>query len=125
MVLAIVPAREEQLLSWISSGTDGSFIGDGIAHDWRWQTFYPELYIESLGLRHIVRDQAASNRPVMRPFGPGSSGGLLLAGGIPIGLQIAAVSPDFQVAFAQSFDVSLSWLQARLRSHHCRSASAC
>lgn len=111
----LLPASESQLLDWISKGTDGTFLGDGVTHAWRWQTFYPELQIDSLGrLRHIVRYQSNENPSNGYPFGPGSSGGVLVAGGIPIGLQIAAISPDFQVAFAQSFDVSLHWLQDRI-----------
>lgn len=111
------PVSESQLLGWISSGTQGTFLGDGLTQTWQWQTFYPELQIESLGrLRHIVRYQTNANPTNGHPFGPGSSGGVLVAGGIPIGIQIAAISPDFQVAFAQSFDVSLHWLQNRLRA---------
>lgn len=111
------PANESQLLDWISTGTEGTFLGDGVTHAWQWQTFYPELQIESLGrLRHIVRYQSSANPTSSHPFGPGSSGGVLVAGGIPIGLQIAAINPDFQTAFAQTFDVSLQWLQNRLRA---------
>lgn len=113
----LLAASESQLLDWISSGTQGTFLGDGVTHSWQWQTFYPELQIESLGrLRHVVRYQSSDKPTNSHPFGPGSSGGVVVAGGIPIGLQIAAISPDFQVAFAQSFDVSLQWLQNRLRA---------
>ncbi len=114
-------ATQEQLLHWVSTGTDGSFYGDGVTYPWRWQTFYPELQIASLGrLRHIVRYRLAelptAPAKIERPFGPGSSGGVLVADGIPIGLQVAAMAPDFQVGFAQSFDLSLPWLQNRLRA---------
>lgn len=113
----LIPASEPQLLDWISNGTEGTFLGDGVTHAWQWQTFYPELHIASLGrLRHIVRYQASDNANNHHPFGPGSSGGVLVAGGIPIGLQIAAINPAFQVGFAQSFDVSLQWLKNRLRA---------
>lgn len=113
----LLPASQSQLLGWISTGTEGTFLGDGVTYAWQWQTFYPELQIAALGrLRHIVRYQSNANPINSHPFGPGSSGGVLVAGGIPIGLQIAAINPDFQVAFAQSFDVSLQWLQNRLRA---------
>ncbi len=110
-------ASEWQLLDWIARGTQGSFFADGVTQNWQWQTFYPELQIDSLGrLKHIVRYQVSDSSTSSSPFGPGSSGGVLVAGGIPIGLQCAAISPDFRVAFAQSFDVSLKWLQNRLRA---------
>lgn len=113
----IVPAEELQLLRWITHGTDGIFLGDGVQHGWRWQTYYPELAIEGLGkLQHVVRYEALQAAADSDPFGPGSSGGLLLAGGIPIGIQVAAMRPGYRVGFAQTFDASLVWLQKQLRA---------
>lgn len=114
---ALASASQQQLLHWIAAGTKGVYIGDGVTHNWRWQTFYPELSIPQLGrLRHIVRYQSTAMQAKDIPFGPGSSGGILVAGGIPIGIQIAATGPLFQEAFAQCFDVSLAWLKKRLRA---------
>lgn len=113
----ITPADEPQLLRWIMHGTMGTFLGDGVQYGWRWQTYYPELTIEGLGkLQHVVRYEALEAVADSNPFGPGSSGGLLLAGGIPIGIQVAAMRPDFRVGFAQTFDASLAWLQKHLRA---------
>lgn len=115
--LSLATASEQQLLHWIATGAEGTYIGDGVIHNWRWQTFYPELSISPLGrLRHIIRYQSAAPQTGGAPFGPGSSGGVLVAGGIPIGIQIAATSPFFRDAFAQCFDVSLAWLKKRLRA---------
>lgn len=113
----LATASQQQLLHWIATGTEGVYIGDGVTHNWRWQTYYPELSIPQLGrLRHIVRYQSTATQAKEIPFGPGSSGGVLIAGGIPIGIQIAATGPLFQDAFAQCFDVSLAWLKKRLRA---------
>lgn len=113
----LVTASEQRLLQWIAAGAEGTYIGDGVTHNWRWQTFYPELSISPLGrLRHIIRYQSAAPHTGGVPYGPGSSGGVLVVGGIPIGIQIAATSPLFQDAFAQCFDVSLAWLKRRLRA---------
>lgn len=113
----LATASQQQLLHWIAMGSEGVYIGDGVAHHWRWQTFYPELSIPQLGrLRHIVRYQSTGVQTKAIPFGPGSSGGVLVAGGIPIGIQIAATGPLFQEAYAQCFDVSLAWLKRRLRA---------
>ncbi len=110
-------AGERQLLPWIAHGTVGTYIGDGAAHPWQWQTFYPQLSIPQLGrMRHIVRYRCTAEHTSVQPFGPGSSGGVIVAGGIPIGLQVAATSPSFQDAFAQCFDVSLIWLKKQLRA---------
>ncbi len=110
-------ASEQQLLMWIARGTEGMYIGDGVSHRWWWQTFYPQLSIPQLGrVRHIVRYRAMAEPSGTLPFGPGSSGGLIVAGGIPIGMQIAATSPWFQEGFAQCFDVSLTWLKTHLRA---------
>ena len=115
---SLATASETQLLDWIATGTEGTYIGDGATHRWRWQTFYPELSISQLGrLRHVIRYRSTvSQTDDASPFGPGSSGGVLVAGGIPIGIQIAATSPLFQDAFAQCFDVSLAWLKNQLRA---------
>ncbi len=114
----IAPASEAQLLRWVSQGTTGSFLADGSSHAWQWQTFYPELAIAKLGkLQHIIRYRSvAVAEAAQPPFGPGSSGGVLVAGGIPIAVQVAAMAPDFTVGFAQSLDVSLGWLKLRLRA---------
>lgn len=114
---SLVTPSQRQLLRWIHHGTEGVCVGDGVTHNWRWQTFYPQLSIPQLGrLRHIVRYQSTAVHTQQVPFGPGSSGGVVVAGGIPIGIQIAATGPFFQEAFAQCFDVSLAWLKKQLRA---------
>ena len=94
----ILPADEPQLLRWISRGTSAVFLGDGVQHACSWQSYYPELTIENLGeLPHIVRYEATDAVLYSAPFGPGSSGGVLLAGGIPIGVQVAAMVPIIEL----------------------------
>ncbi len=111
------PANEKQIVNWVSQGTSGSFLGDGVVHAWTWRTFYPELAIERLGkLEQVIRYEATGSGLSSGPFGPGSSGGVLVAGGIPIGMQIAAMQPDYRVGFAQTFHVSLAWLRRQLRA---------
>lgn len=115
----IQPAQESHLLSWISGGTTGDFLGDGVTYGWTWRTFYPELTIERLGnLQQIVRYEINPEHTLQAPLGPGSSGGVLVAGGIPIGLHIASVRPDYRIGFAQTFAASLSWLSKQIRASH-------
>ncbi len=121
-------AGEPELLRWTSQGTQGSLIGSaGAILAWQWRTFYPQLSIAGLGrLTGIVRyEYAASSKATAgpeysqttrQPFGPGSSGSVLLAGGIPIGLQVAAMQPDYRIGYAQTFWASLPWLQNRLKA---------
>jgi hypothetical protein len=114
---SIQPAQESHLLHWISQGTTGSFLGDGVIYGWTWRTYYPELTIEKLGsLQQVVRYEIDPQHVAPTPLGPGSSGAVLLAGGIPIGLHIAAERPDYRVGFAQTFAVSLSWLSQQIRA---------
>jgi len=113
----IAPAQESHLLQWISRGTTGVFLGDGVMYGWSWRTYYPQLAIETLGnLQQVVRYELNAEHVSPTPLGPGSSGAVLVAGGIPIGLHIAAERPDFRVGFAQTFAVSLSWLSKQIRA---------
>lgn len=113
----IATAEERDLMRWTTHGTQGSFVGHHNRHAWRWQSFYPELSIQGLGkLKGIVRyDFVGPEREMdLDPFGPGASGGVLLAGGIPIGIQVAAMEPHYRVGFAQTFWSSIPWLTKRL-----------
>lgn len=124
----ITVASEADLLRWTSRGTNGSWIGEqGVIHGWQWRTFYPQLAIAGLGkLTGIVRYEYTAaletvggvqrTSPVSAPFGPGSSGSVILAGGIPIGLQVAAMQPDYRIGYAQTLWTSLPWLQTRIRA---------
>ena len=126
-VTPIQPATEPDLLKWIAPGTAGVFFADDANCRWRWKTFYPQMHIDGLGnLEHVVRyelvsdgsgwDDAASHSPNTRSLGLGSSGGVLVSGGIPIGIQVAAMKPRFQVGYAQTLESSLPWLKSRLRA---------
>ena len=113
----ILPATQSQLVRWITRGTFGTLVGDGVQHAWGWQAYYPELAIPGIGrVQHVIRYEATADVGAAMPFGPGSSGGVLMAGGIPIGIQIAAMQPEFRIGLAQAFDHSLAWLQRRLRA---------
>lgn len=113
-------ATEADLLRWTSLGTTGQLFADNRSRPWRWQTYYPSLHIEGLGrLRHVIRYDLTDTAENLQPstaFGPGTSGGVLVAGGIPIGIQVAAMQPSYQIGYAQSFIASLSWLQERLQA---------
>lgn len=115
---AIAVASENELVRWTSAGTQGSYIGTGVPHRWRWQTFYPELKIDGLGrLVGIVRYEylpASHASDAKKPFGPGASGGVVVAGGIPIGVQVAAMHPEYRVGYAQTFWATLPWLKKKL-----------
>lgn len=114
--LSIVTAADLQ--HWTSAGTAGHFVGDRVVIPWTWQAFYPALVIPTLGrLQHIVAYDSASDDNVSGvPFGPGSSGGVLVTGGLVLGLQVAAMRPHFDVGYAQTLDVSLAWLQQKLHA---------
>ncbi|TWT88049.1 hypothetical protein [Neorhodopirellula pilleata] len=114
----LVVVTGADLSRWVASGTTGQFVGDAVSHDWSWQAFYPAFSIDGLGrLQHVVSYETPNDSTSPdAPFGPGSSGGVITAEGLLIGLQIAAMKPRFQVGYAQTFDVSLAWLQTRLRA---------
>lgn len=113
----LLPADERQLMAWVMQGTDGILLGDGRTHSWNWRTYYPELTIDGLGkLQQVIRYEVAGPDSNLPPLGPGSSGGVLVAGGIPIGMHVAAIRPRYRIGYAQTFHVSLSWLRARLRA---------
>ncbi len=114
---SIVPADEPRLLQWVTLGTNGSFLGDGVQHAWTWQAYYPVLAIDQLGkLEQVIRYEVNGGDSIVAPFGPGSSGGVVMAGGIPIGLHVAAMRPDYRVGFAQTFQVSLAYIRKQLRA---------
>lgn len=114
--LAMVTAAD--LRNWTRTGTTGNFIGDRVVIPWTWQAFYPTLVIPTLGrLQHIVAYESTSGENVSgAPFGPGSSGGVVVTGGLVLGLQVAAMRPKFDVGYAQTLDVSLAWLQQKLHA---------
>ncbi|WP_068131363.1 hypothetical protein [Roseimaritima ulvae] len=116
----IATAREADLLAWTSRGTSGQLFADRRRLAWDWQTYYPSLHIEGLGrLQHIIRyglKGSAGGPAAASAFGPGTSGAVLVAGGIPIGIQIAAMQPGYTIGYAQSFSASVSWLQDRLQA---------
>lgn len=115
----LIPS-ESDLTRWASRGASGSFIGDQVTHRWTWQAFYPALSIPTLGqLQHMVsyRAKATSGQEATRqPFGPGSSGGIVIADGVVLGMQLAAMGPEFDIGYAQTLDVSFAWLKKQLRA---------
>lgn len=124
----IPPASPEDLLRWISRGTDGMLIASTSDSAWEWQAYFPQFHMPELGrLAHVIRFEvtdaseqwsqaSAATRSRTLPLGPGSSGSLLVAGGAPIGLQIAAVAPDFRIGYAQAFEGSLPWLRSKVKA---------
>jgi hypothetical protein len=138
-VASIEIAEAKQMLRWIHGGTQGNHLaaqtngqrdstsnpaidrprGAIPAVRWRWETYYPTWQATTLGrLRQVIRFRvvpAETSMPHRLPFGPGTSGAAITAGGIPIGMQIAAEAPHFEVGYAQSFEASLGWLRRRLR----------
>lgn len=114
----LVVVTGEDLSRWVASGTAGQFVGDAVSHDWSWQAFYPAFSIAGLGrLRHVLAyETPIDGTSTGSPFGPGSSGGVITAEGLVIGLQVAGMKPRFHIGYAQTLDVSLAWLQTRLRA---------
>jgi len=116
----LVIPTEADLTRWTSRGASGTFVGDRVTHDWKWRAFYPSLLIPSLGqLQHLVsyQFQAGSGATnAIEPFGPGSSGGVILAEGVVLGMQVAAMKPDFHIGYAQSLDVSTAWLKKQFKA---------
>ncbi len=108
------------LARFTSTGISGTFAGKRIAHAWRWNAFYPTLMIPTLGrLKHVVSYEIQSDDDASRPrkpFGPGTSGGAIIADGLLIGIQVAAMKPNFEIGYAQTFDISAAWLQKNLRA---------
>lgn len=114
--LTIVSGQD--LSRWTRTGTSGNFVGDEVVAPWTWQAFYPTLSVPTLGrLQHIVAYKHASKQTDSgAPFGPGRSGGVLVASGLVLGVQVAAMRPRFDVGYAQTLDVSLAWLKKKLRA---------
>ncbi len=114
--LAIVTG--DDLSHFARTGATGRFVGDRSVVPWTWQAFYPTLAIPTLGrLEHIVAyEQTNVENANNSAFGPGSSGGVLLASGLVLGIQVAAMRPQFTVGYAQSLDISLLWLKKQLRA---------
>ncbi|TWU38960.1 hypothetical protein Q31b_40380 [Novipirellula aureliae] len=111
-------ATAKDLRRWVSAGTSGEFVGDGVSFPWSWQTYYPSLSIPGLGrLEHIVAYKIASNQDASKkPFGPGSSGGAITTEGLVTGLQVAAAPPRFDLGYAQTMDISFAWIGKQLRA---------
>ncbi|TWU10709.1 hypothetical protein Poly21_46150 [Allorhodopirellula heiligendammensis] len=108
----------EDLSNWTRTGTTGNFVGDAVIVPWTWQAFYPTLAIPTLGrLQHIVAyERVTAENANQATFGPGSSGGVLITGGIVLGVQVAGMRPTFEVGYAQTLDISLKWLKNKLRA---------
>jgi hypothetical protein len=124
------PAGEAQLVRWTESGATGEHFSyrlrsgkansnnrasESVVTQWRWLTFYPRWSLPELGrLEQVVRYELIGDTGQRKPFGPGTSGSLLVSGGLPVGLQIAAEGPDFTIGYAQTLHASLAWLKSRL-----------
>jgi len=111
-------AAASDLRRWVSAGTRGQFVGDGVSFPWSWQTYYPTLSIRGLGrLEQVVACKVSADRNEgKQPFGPGSSGGAITAEGLVIGIQVAAMQPRFDVGYAQTMEVSFAWVEKKLRA---------
>lgn len=120
-------AERGELSQWIRHGGSGYVHGPGTVERWRFAMYLPQLTIPGLGrLRHLVQftaddslgseagSIAVSKPPRPAPFGPGSSGAALVAGGVPVGMQVAAESPGFRTGYAQAFTAITPWLEKAL-----------
>ncbi len=77
----------------------------------KFQAFLPRLPIEGVGT--LVNVVSGAGKPQM--FEPGTSGAVWLHEGIPAGMQVAAVQPQFRLGFAQALTSSLVWAEQALR----------
>ncbi|WP_164103857.1 hypothetical protein [Candidatus Laterigemmans baculatus] len=125
-------AEPDELSQWIREGASGYVHGPGTIERWRFAMYLPQLTIPSLGrLDHLVQYIADDSpgpsagstagpkppRPAPfgpAPFGPGSSGAAVVAGGVPLGIQVAAESPGFRTGYAQTFTAIAPWLEKTL-----------
>lgn len=108
-----------ELRRWIREGVSGYSHGAGAVTRWRFAMYLPEQSIAGLGrLSHLIRytaeDSQASELQLAAPFGPGSSGAALVAGGAPLGIQVAAENPAYRTGYGQAFAAILPWLSQRL-----------
>lgn len=108
-------AAEGDLLRWIREGVRGYAHGSTTVTSWRFAMYLPEQAIPRLGrLRHVIQF-TADDPPIAAPespapFGPGNSGSVLVAGGVPLGIQVAGESPGFRTGYAQAFTAIQPWL---------------
>lgn len=111
-------ADESDVLRWIGSGLQGYAHGPGRTVAWRFELYLPEQTLPRLGkLEHLILVAAEGPAPDRQPhFRPGTSGAVFAGGGLPAGLQIAAVAPGYELSYAQLFLSSLPWLRRRLRA---------
>lgn len=108
-------AAEADVLRWIHQGTDGYVHRAGPVRRWRFATYLPEQTIPGLGrLRHMIQFHSDAVDDALQPLAPGTSGSVLVAGGVPAGMQVAAQSPDYQIGYAQLFAASWPWVRERL-----------
>ena len=114
-------ATDRDLLHWIHHGVGGYAHQHGRLVRWRLQTYLPQQTIRGLGrLRHLMRfavDDAAADQPAAadgKPFGPGTSGSILVAAGAPLAMQVAAEAPLYRVAYAQLFQAITPWIGSAL-----------
>lgn len=108
-------AAEADVMEWIREGTSGYIHPAGPVRRWRFATYLPEQTIPALGrLRHVIEFHADSADHHLQPFGPGSSGSILIAAGAPAGMQVAAERPNYRTGYAQLFAATGPWLRERL-----------
>lgn len=108
-------AAEDDVLRWIPRGTDGYVHRAGPVRRWRFATYLPEQTIPRLGrLRHVIQFHSDTADHDRHPFAPGTSGSVLVVGGVPAGMQVAAESPNYRTGYAQLFVASWPWLRERL-----------
>lgn len=111
-------ADEPDILRWIRSGLQGYAHGPGRTTAWRLELYLPEQVLPTLGrLEHLIMVAAEGPAPDRQPhFRPGTSGAVFAGAGLPAGLQIAAVAPGYDLAYAQLFLSSLPWLRQQLKA---------
>ncbi len=109
--------REQDIMRWIRSGSHGYIHSLRKTGEWELDSYYPQRTIETLGnLQHVVQISQRGRLLGPTPFAPGTSGAVLIEGGIPIAMQVAATMPDYQTGFAQCFSATIPWLRQALQA---------
>lgn len=109
--------REQDILRWIRDGAHGYIHSIRKTGEWEMDSYYPQRTIETLGhLQHVVQFSQRGTLLGPAPFAPGTSGAVLVEGGVPMAMQVAATMPDYQTGFAQCFAATIPWLRQALQA---------
>jgi hypothetical protein len=116
--LPAVPA--DDWLGWLASPTSGYLHSLHGIYRWQMSTYFPSYTIDGLGsLEEVVRftvDPADSEHD--RPLRVGTSGSILVEGGRPAAMQVAATASQYRTGYAQTLARVTGWLRERLEARH-------